>query len=98
MSNFMTLNNAYERLINEQNTAESEPKAAEEETVEREDIEMRLSTNLATELTETLNSFTAVCAKVVKRKYATSDTLDRLENLYSKIKDLLSAGKNSVSK
>ena len=97
MSNFMTLNNTYEKLINEQNEPEKkeEPKEAE---IEKADVEMRLSNNLAVELTETLNSFTAICAKVVKRKYATADTLDKLENLYSKIKDLISAGKNSVNK
>lgn len=91
MSNFMTLNRTYSKILNEQN----EPK---EDTIEKPEIEMRLSENLAIELTETLNSFTAICAKVVKRKYATADTLDRLENLYSKIKDLISAGKNSVTK
>ena len=98
MSNFMTLNRAYERLIHEQNGAGAPKGGEREEAVEREDIEMRLSSNLAVELTETLNAFTAVCAKVVKSGYATSDTLDRLEGLYSKIKDLISAGKNSVSK
>jgi len=97
MSNFMTLNNTYEKLIHEQNEPGKET-ASKEETIEKSDVEMRLSNNLAVELTETLNSFTAICAKVVKRKYATSDTLDRLENLYSKIKDLISAGKNSVNK
>lgn len=97
MSNFMTLNNTYEKLIHEQNEPGKEA-ASKEETIEKSDVEMRLSNNLAVELTETLNSFTAICAKVVKRKYATSDTLDRLENLYSKIKDLISAGKNSVNK
>lgn len=93
----MTLNNTYEKLIHEQNEPEKET-ASKEETIEKADVEMRLSNNLAVELTETLNSFTAICAKVVKRKYATSDTLDRLENLFSKIKDLISAGKNSVNK
>jgi hypothetical protein len=102
MGNFMTLNNTYAKFINEQNEAEqaeqAESSKKKEEAIEKADVEMRLSDNLAIELTQTLNSFTALCAKVVKRKYATSDTLDRLENLFGKIKDLISAGKNSVNK
>lgn len=103
MSNFILLSRAYSKMINEQNEVEEQQNSEEspkekEETVEKEDVEMRLSENLAIELANTLNSFTAICDKVVKKKYATAETLDRLENIYSKIKDLISAGKNSVNK
>ena len=95
----MTLNETYSKIINEQENDEAAQQIAEPKESKPEipaDAELKLSSNLAVELTETLNTFTAMCARIVKKKYATSETMKKLETLKNKIKDLINAGKNSV--
>ncbi len=97
MSNFIKISDAYTKFINEQNAENAEnSENAENAEIEREDVKLRLSNNLAIELTNTLNEFTATCSKVVKRKYATDDLLDKLETELDKIKNLINAAKSSI--
>ena len=87
MSNFYSIKCAYEKLIKEQ------AEGAAEET--DDEIEFRLSNDIADELTKTINSFTIMAAKIVKNKYATKTTLRKFQNSYTKIRNLIDAAKNT---
>lgn len=90
MSNFYSLKRAYEKLIKEQSGDEPMP-----DETESEEIEFRLSNDIADELTKTLNSFTIIAAKIVKNKFATKTTMKKFQNSYSKIRNLIDAAKNT---
>jgi len=83
MSNMMSYNNAYEKIVSEQ----SEAPVSE--------YEFRLSNDICEELTRTVNSFTSIMAKIVKRKGATEELYDKFQNSYAKIKNLIDAAKNT---
>ena len=85
MSNMMTINNVYQEVINEQN---------EDIEMDKPEIELKFSENLADEFVTTLNKFTAICAKMVKRKAVSKEAFDKFDYLYDKIKNLVNAAKN----
>jgi len=87
MSNFKSYRDIYENLIIEDNEEEKNEISG--------DIELKFSPNLASEFTRTVNEFTAVCAKMVKEKNINKDLADKFNDLYSKIKNLVEAAKNS---
>lgn len=83
MSSMMSFNNAYSKVINE------------DSDVDNDSYELVFSSNLASEFTHTVNEFTGVCAKMVQQKNINKDLADKFDDLYSKIKNLVDAAKNS---
>lgn len=65
------------------------------EDSENKEYELIFSTNLASEFTHTVNEFTGICAKMVQAKNVSKDVADKFDDLYSKIKNLVEAAKNS---
>lgn len=49
------------------------------------------STELATELSHTVNEFTSICAQIVEKRVASEKTKDKFDELYGKIKSLVDA-------
>ena len=85
MSNMFTYKNVYNELLMEANN----------ETSENGSYELIFSSNLAAEFTRTVNEFTSICAKMVQQKNINKDLADKFDDLYSKIKNLVDAAKNS---
>lgn len=86
MGNMFTYKNVYNEILMEAN---------EENSSENASYELTFSSNLAAEFTRTVNEFTSVCAKMVQKKNIDKDLADKFDDLYSKIKNLVDAAKNS---
>lgn len=86
MSNMLSYKNAYKEIIGE---------ADEEDSLENFSYELIFSSNLAAEFTRTVNEFTSICAKMVQNKNVKKELADKFDDLYSKIKNLVDAAKNS---
>ena len=86
MSNFGAYRSEYDKIIKEQNEGISE------------DLVFRLSNDISDEFTKTVNSFTSICAQIVKKRGASEDLYERFQNSYSKIKNLIDAAKNTNHK
>ena len=68
---------------------------SEEAAAANNDYELIFSSNLASEFTHTVNEFTNVCAKMVQKRNINKDLAEKFNDLYSKIKNLVDAAKNS---
>lgn len=86
MSNMLSYKNAYKEIIGEAN---------DEDSLENSSYELIFSSNLAAEFTRTVNEFTSICAKMVQNKNVNKELADKFDDLYSKIKNLVDAAKNS---
>ena len=84
MARFTDIDDVYRKTINEETLG----------TVEKPDVKMKLSPALSAELTATLNSLTALCAKFVKKSYANDELAKKMEKKVDKLKNLLKAAKN----
>lgn len=85
MSNMFTFRNIYNEIITENDENKSD----------NESYELIFSSNLAAEFTRTVNEFTSICAKMVQNKNIDKELADKFDDLYSKIKNLVDAAKNS---
>ena len=90
MSNMFSYKRAYSDLIKEDNEGEGSTEISENDS-----YELIFSSNLASEFTRTVNEFTNVCAKMVQNKNVNKELADKFSDLYSKIKNLTDAAKNS---
>ena len=86
MSNMMTYKNIYNKIISEDDSKNSSDNSS---------YELVFSSNLASEFTRTINEFTNICAKMVQEKNINKDLADKFDEIYSKIKNLFDAAKNS---
>jgi len=86
MSNMMTYKNIYNKIISEDDNKNSSDNSS---------YELVFSSNLASEFTRTINEFTNICAKMVQEKNINKDLADKFDEIYSKIKNLVDAAKNS---
>ena len=83
MGLMMSFKDAYSEVLNEDAAAKNDA------------YELTFSSNLASEFTHTINEFTGICAKMVQKRNITKDLADKFDELYSKIKNLVDAAKNS---
>lgn len=83
MGSMMAFNKSYSEIIKEESSSDNDS------------YELVFSSNLAAEFTHTVNEFTGVCAKMVQQKNINKDLSDKFDDLYSKIKNLVDAAKNS---
>lgn len=86
MSKMLTYRNIYNEILNED---------ADKVSSENDAYELIFSSNLASEFTRTVNEFTSICAKMVQQKNINKELADKFDDLYSKIKNLVDAAKNS---
>lgn len=85
-------------MISEQAEDEApESEEMDEQSVEKQNLEMKFSNNIASEFTQTMNEFTAVCAKMIEKRSVDKDLYDKFNDLHAKIKNLVDAARNSKS-
>ena len=82
----LDVESAYKMVIGEEDTS-----------IDKPEIELRFSNNLATEFANTVNSFTQVCAKIVEKRNVDKNLYDKFNDLLAKIKNLADAARNSIS-
>ena len=68
----------------------------DEVSIDKPEIELKFSNNLALEFANTMNLFTRICARMVEKKTIDEETYDKFSVLHSKIKNLVDAARNSI--
>lgn len=73
--------NAYSDIVNE------------DSKVNKNNVKMEFTNNIAAEFTNTMNEFTSVCAKMVEARVVDKELYDKFDNLMSKLKNLVDSVK-----
>ena len=67
----------------------------EEKEVDKSNIALKFTNNLAAEFVQVMNEFSKIGAEMVKTRDVDKDKLDKFKDLHSKIKNLIDASENS---